>query len=437
MWYGPNQENAYAPGNAAPFAINSAIIQTLSGERFMPKTLFLVFIGIIPIVLISYLFIRELYDEETGFVAAFFMIFSLKNILAHIMGQRLDIFSIVFIPAVLFCYYKYTNGFLVNQPKPIYLIMATVLVAMGGIFHPQMMGTTAVTLFFYTAFLTIKYKKLPFSIKLATLCIVMAIAIILPFAPDWFTQETADPGHLKLNSLSMLFTWYPAGPSFDMVGGWWLIVLLIIGIAFLLMNHNDNDVILLCWLAGLYCVLHLGFIGIYEGRVNRFLYGTAHIVYPIAVVSCYYIAKLINKACVKYVLYALLLALIILTNGVQAYGYLSTAYSPIMRMTDMQYDAAQWIDRNLPEDAVVYSIGSLTYPKQRWVNMLSHRYFEVNHPQEDNGTLYPGSTHVLVDFSDFMLIGSKENVDALNEWISHYNLSDIIYDQGGIRIYER
>lgn len=437
-WYGLNQDDYYAPGNAAPFAINAAFVQQLSGQRFLPKTIFLVFIGIVPLMFAVFLLIKELYDSDTAFISSLLLIFSMKDILAHIMGQRLIIFSLAFVPIALYCYYKYTKSYLENNPQTIYLILSVMLASLGSLFHPQMLGIIFASLSLYTIFLIIKYRRLPFSMKWLFVCIIIATIIILPFAPDWFTQKQANPGTIGIKNLGSLFSW--SSDDFGVFGSW-IIPFIIVCIIFLLISHKDNDMLILCWLIGLYLMLHLNVIGIYESRVNRFLYGSAHIFYPMLAILCYHISNLTikYKQYLKWGLFAILVMAMILTQGIIAYNTLSTAYPPIMRMTDSQYAAAQWIDQNLPEDAIVYTIGSLTYPKQRWMNMFSHRSFEVNHPQEGNGILYPNATHILVDFSDTIKINNQDYVNLLSGWIQYQNLSNktpIYYNKEGIVVYE-
>lgn len=451
-WYGALKKDYYAPGNAAPFAINSAIIQTLSGERFLPKTLFLVFIGVMPLIFAIYLLIRKLYDPETAFVSAFFMIFSVRDILAHLMGQRLIIFSLAYVPAVLYCYYKYTKSYLNQKEKKMYLFLSAILAATGALFHPQMLGIILTTVFFYTLWLIFKYRKIPFSIKWALITLILSLIILLPFISDWLAfQELTEPGKTHIQEVGTLFKWFPHPTSlihsFDMVGGWWLIILVVIGIILLLTNHQDRDILMLCWLTGLYCMLHLNIFGLYEQRLDRFLKGTAHVIYPICVIGFYHISNLFwgnekNKIYFKYCLYGLLIIFMVFTQGVQAYNHLSTAYQPIMRMTDEQYEMSQWINNNLPEDAIIYTIGTMTYPKQRWMHMLSHRSFEVNHPQEGDGIIYENATHVLVDFSDLIKLNYKEGVTNLQYWVAYQNINmsenftEVHYNDG-LYLYER
>jgi hypothetical protein len=438
-WYGPNQNDYYAPGNAAPFAIDSALIQQVTGERFLPKTLFLIFLGVIPLIFGIYLLISRLYDPEAAFVSSFFLIFSMRDILAHLFGQRLVLFSLAYVPIILYCYYRYTESYNQGKEKGVYIFLTALISSLGALFHPQMLAIAGGAILLYTIYLTIRYKKLPFSFRWAIISIALFLVILLPFVSDWATQNQASPGKLSMQQLGSLFAWYPNGVSWDQIGGWPIIILFIIGIAMLIFNHEDKDVLMLCWLVALYFALHLNVIGLYESRLDRFLKGSAHVIYPICILGIYYISSMLKRSYLKYILYSAVIVLIISTNGVSAYKMMSDAYPAIQRMTDEQYAAAQWIDANLPQDAIVYTIGSATYPKQRWMNMLSHRSFEVNHPQEGDGALYPNATHIMIDFSDAYALKNRDWSNALVAWEQHYNLSFItpIYSEGGIYIYER
>ena len=76
-----------------------------------------------------------------------------------------------------------------------------------------------------------------------------------------------------------------------MIGPYWTIPLVFLGIFFLLLRRNQKDLVILGWLAGLYIMLHLDIIG--KGRPHRALSATAHIFYPLMVVGLIYAVSLI------------------------------------------------------------------------------------------------------------------------------------------------
>jgi hypothetical protein len=130
---------------------------------------------------------------------------------------------------------------------------------------------------------------------------------------------------------------------------------------------------------------------------------------------------------------------VIFFNAAQVYKTSSGLYSGVQRITSEQLEATEWMDKNLPEEAIVLhqpsrdsspsNLKGWVYQKMRWKHVLSHRAL---HDDEDGYN----STHIMIDYSDFNAAGAQNLINILNEFESSIQNATQLYNQNGIKVYE-
>jgi hypothetical protein len=470
VWYRHNPKDFFAQINAAPFMINAAMLQIIGGHRFQGINLYYAIISNFVIIMSVYFVVRKLYGFYPAILSGFLLLFPFRNLMFYLWGQRPVMLGLAFVPLTCYCYYRYTDSFLNNQQKPTYFFLSAILMAIGGFFHPMTLVVSGSALSVFTLFLMIKEKKFPLDTTMLIISVVVFAVIFAPFLPTYFGQSGVAPTELKITRLSSLFKWFefpsPNPPnaflySYKAVhGGLWTLPFLLLGILFLLIRRHRKDLIMLSWLIGLYIALHLPVLN-YVNRIDRVLTGSSHIFYPLIAIGLLGLPSLIKlpKNTKNYVKFALIISFFILTlnfNAKQNYEHLKNAYQFPLRMTDAQYDVAKWIEANLPEDSYTFTIGTLTYPKSRWVHVFSHRALrpaENNDPfekayhdkieyLEKNPTPYHTSfTHMLIDYSDLMLLRNNptyaQRIQELQQFEQKYTANaTLLYDKNNIKVYK-
>jgi hypothetical protein len=135
----------------------------------------------------------------------------------------------------------------------------------------------------------------------------------------------------------------------------------------------------------------------------------------------------------------------VFTLGKQAHSYLDDAYQPINRLTSSQLAVSEWMNRNLPENALVFDHyqGTLSYPKIRWMLAVSRRGVTLYINKENiQGAYEPFSDinvsyYFMLDYSDWIALGQQGAVKSLQEFESrNFEGKTPLYDQYNIRVYE-
>ena len=455
-WYPFFAGGFFARTNAPYFMINSAIMQITGGERFIPIHLYYAVICNFFVVLGIYLIMRKSYGFNHAIVSGFFLIFPLRNALSYLWGQRTHLIALAYVPVVLYAYLRYLDSCNKGKEKPTYLYISAVLAAASGFFHPAGLSIMFFSLTIFTTIIWIRERKFPINIKNLVIALVLFGILFGPFVPGYISSKikSADNISFELTGIGSLFSWTGPGASnqaiqgfSDMHGGYWIVPFMVIGISFILLRRKMHDYLMLSWLAGLYLALHLGVIGINFVGVDRVLKGSSHIFYPLAVIGIFGIVSFIKikKRYLNAAVSLVLIFTIITINAVPVADTFKGAYPPILRITPYQYEASQWIDKNLDEYSIIYSIGSITYPKMRWMHVLSHRAtmtgisstFEEASETVSSFPMQDKITHIMVDYSDLYLLGQQDKIDALKSFENAYaNQSRIVYDKNNIKVYE-
>jgi len=138
---------------------------------------------------------------------------------------------------------------------------------------------------------------------------------------------------------------------------------------------------------------------------------------------------------IKYGLIAVFVIFMWMSVGVFANKTLNGAYQGILRVNPYQYELAKWLrTSDIPEDAEIYHMGAISLAKTRWIWMIGHRFLASSDGEPiDKYNI----THVVMDYSDFALIGDQSTVNKLQEW-EKQNLANksLIYNKDYIKVYE-
>jgi hypothetical protein len=455
------KDDFFRPANPLPYFIDIVSARIIGGgDRFTAPNIFLALTASSVASFSVYFLMRKLYSFWAAFLSGFILLFPLQSVMAYLWGQRPHLIALAYIPLILYCYYKYTDSVLEKKPKLLYLVLTALL--MSGLVKQLQMATVALAVIaVYTVVLLIRERKLPFRISHALVSLAIAVVVLAPFLRD--VPIESQKQSLKLQYLGHLFYWFKPLPDLpnpslyqynQVHGGWWTLPFLVLGVLLLLFRRKKEDLVMLSWLAALYLVLHLYVINFVEqGRAARPIYGTAHIFYPIIVIGFLGLLSFIKmghrqRSIARYVLVIVFIALAIVFNARPAFSTIKQAYPPALRMTPYQYEAAQWLEQNLPANALIYSSGSLTLPKMRWMHMFSHRaslgYNQEFEDAEKLAESFPVTnhiTHILLDYSDYALLGNSPELEGMKNQLQEFERqyttnATLLYDKDFIKVYE-
>ncbi|MDP7506788.1 MAG: glycosyltransferase family 39 protein [Candidatus Woesearchaeota archaeon] len=422
LWYHP------------PYHVNFAIMQIFGGERILPVFLFNAILCSI-IVLISYFVLERLFGFWVAFLSSLLFVFSMRDIMVFLWGQWPQQISYFYTPLVLYVFYKYVCSYLDGNTKPVYAYIFAVLLGVNFYLHPVGSFHTIVALVFFSLFLLIKERKIPFSFKHISVCALIFLLMLGIFPLQTASvfgqmggsseeEKAKSPLYHDFGSFFSWFAWKELYVSwgtqpeayFDydaMNGGYWTLPLLLIGLFFILFRRERKDLLLLSFLLGVYFMIHMiVFMG--SGRPERSLAASAHVFYPLAAVGLLSIPFLLGlvfkikkryKNYIKYVLIGLFVFMVFSSNFKPAYSQLKGAYEGIVRITPTQYKAAEAIrESSIPMGANITGLGILPMVRQqkmRWMWFVSHRYIR---PYKGSLDLGGKPIYVMVDYSDLILL---------------------------------
>jgi len=456
-----NRDNFYENGKLwyhPPYHVNFALMEITGGERVLPIFLLNTILCSIVVIIIFFV-IRNMFGFWPGFLTALLIVFSMRDIMIYLWGQWPQQISYFYTPLVLYAFYKYADSYLNKEPKAVYAYVFAILLGINFWLHPVGCFHTIAALGFFSLFLLIREKKIPFSMKQISICILIFIIMIAIFplqTASVFVQMKGGSAEDKeasplYHDFGGLFSWFPwkdvyafeyktqPEPYFyykDMNGGWWTFPFLIAGLAFLFLRRKREDLMLLGFLAGLYFMIHIAILG--PGRPERSLAASAHIFYPIIALGVVMLPSLINnfikmpKKVMKILKYSLITIFIICVfafNFSPAYSQLKDAYQGIIRITPSQYEASEWLMDNIPESANVSTVGILMMQKERWMRFVGMRYIHGYKPEP------PTPDYLLFDYSDWILIGDNGKLNEIAAFEDNVTGSKI-YDKNNIKVYK-
>ncbi len=455
LWYPPQFHTAAA--------IVQALVQSVMQERIIPLFFFYAFASTL-FILSSYLLARSLFGFLPAALSSFLLIFSYRDYFYYSHGLWPQVLSFTFVPVVIYCIYKYTDSFLNKSVQNKYLYMGVILAVFQYLFHPQGLVFTVGfgVVFFLLA--GIKTKKIPFSLKhiiIAGISGVVLLVILSPFQLQtsidvFLLKDSPSPsGGFGLYKPQTLLSWYAdpkdsAGSVPDVLFryeyvhyGYWTLPFVILGIIILLLRRNLKDLVMISFLISLYIYFHFDVFGL--PRAHRFLEIEAMAFYPIAAFGIISIASFIpvNAEIKKYLKFALAGVFIILAIAYNMQGFnkeIQNTYPGFGRVLPQQYQAAMWMDKNLPENAHVAINGIVIPAKRKWMMALSHRHTIYDYSpdtilkdvEDINLTDY-----VLVDYNDILAWGNSNLANWVYSWeLTRLQNQTVIYNQSNIRVYK-
>jgi len=468
---------AYAP----QFYTGLAITEVIGGDRVVPFYLYLA-ITCSVIFFSLYFLLRKLFGSTTAMLANFFIIFSMRERFTYLWGQWATAISFAFIPLILYAFYEYTNSFLEKKDKkeerPLYLYIIFVLFAIQFLFHPIGFLLCFGMIMVYFILIMVKERKIPINMKHVFFALCLFFIIIFTFAPlqtrsnfrrvlyNVGLYEYENPemqfGNVSLKKdinytrFSRIFKWYDfpqeiAGsyPAFifsykDIYYGYWTLPFLFLGIAFLAIRRKRKDLLMLSMIIALYLLLHTDVVGVYlESKIIRLFYAESIIFYSLIAIGITSIPSFIkmdekSRGTIKYVL-VILAAILILSIGAKAtYNQFKSAYGGIQRLNSAQFEAANWINDNLPQDAGVMYVGTPTFLHRAWLQAVSARLgiFDQFNVIPINDPNINRTNYVLMDYSWYQMLGDQQSIAQLQEWEKGNVKGDLIYDQNGVKIYK-
>lgn len=439
LWYPP------------PFHTGLAIAAVFGGEGYAP--IFIANAIFCSLIILSIYFImRKFFGFEAALVSSLLLIFSMRDIMVFLWGQWPERMGFAYLPLILYCFYKYCTSYLNNKEKRIYIYIMPLLLAVNFFIHPMDFFHSVAALVVLGLFFLLKERRLFFSIKHVFAAIILFLFILSIFPSQTlnvFIRTQSDEEGGSKGDFTRLFYWFKpqkdnAGvpQSYfsykEMIGPYWTIPFILVGVLFLLLRRNRKDLVMLAWLVSLYIMIHLDVLG--KGRVHRSLSGTAHLFYPLIVLGIIYFISLIPvvkgyKSIIKYGVLVVFSILMIFSIGVAANKSLGEAYGGISRVNSYQSELMGWlIESDVPKDAQMYHVGAISPTKTRWMWMAGHRFIATypQHKMEDYNI-----THVIIDYSDFALIGNQEAVNQVKQWeIENLVNSSLIYDKDYLKVYK-
>ena len=452
LWYPPQ------------YWTNTGIAQVLGGERIMPVFILIAVLTSI-IILSSYLLIRDLFGFWPAFLSSFLLIFSTRDFMIYLFGQWPQSLSFAFTPLVLYCFYQYHKSYKESKPKPIYLYLMAMFLSAQFFFHPQGMIASAGALIAYNLILSIKNRKIPFSFKHLIISIILFAVVSSAFAPlnvgEFFSSlaEKQSESQGSAFQFDKLFKWYqgikgdPGIPDFyftynethgsllenvkNTLLAWWTLPFLLIGLFILAYRRREEDYLLLAWFISYYLLTRMVVWGFGSRDIRMFAY-EAHVFYPIIAIGLLSLSSLQKqeafKKYLKFGLIALFLILAVSINGKSAYEVLKSQQNSIGRISQPQYEAAEWIREKLPAKAGIYDYGTLGFQnfaaKIKWLLVLSQRHFIVGNDQLNM------TNYVFVDYTDAIALGNQNYFNAIKNFEMQFQNATPIYNKNNIRVYQ-
>ena len=453
-----------------PNHVNYALMSAFGGERSVPIHIYRAissFLGAFAV----FLLVRRLYGLAPALVAGFALIFSLREMMLYMFGQQPSLLSFTFVPVILYSYSQFLLPWLKGEFRPVYFY-ATVLLLLGQwLLHIQGLMLSAAILTVYTLWMlgrnlkfTTHFKKhiqrhrlIHFAIALMLILAVAAPTYLIYFAvAGTSTSEAPFSSPLRLlqwglTPKSVEGSFPPDYVLFNSTYPLWMLPLILAGIIFLMIRRSDNDILILSWLIGMYLALHLDvFTGASSSRIARSLVAEGQLFFVLMALGAWFLTgtvlRYVNlskqlKLYARIGIPALLIILIFSTVGSDRINLMKSAYQDPMRITSPEADAAQWLDQNVPWDSLVYDVGTITYPKTRWLLALSQRHVRAFTGDIGGGAypLYISKYYMLFDYSDLLrLANQQEQVSSLQGFEQAITIdgAQLVYNTQPIRIYD-
>ncbi|MBI2144951.1 hypothetical protein HYU18_01375 [Candidatus Woesearchaeota archaeon] len=470
-YYGFNRIlGPFAPEYPPSSHVNYALMQVAGGERFVPVFIYRAFGSFLGALAVFFV-ISRLFGILPGFLAGLGLSFSLREQLTYLFGQQPTLTSVLIAPVASYAWYKYLVSFYGGDSgkgggNNAYLFITFALLLSQYLLHLQGFVASAVLMAVFTAFMVVRFRKLPLSklsIKPLIAVAVVFVAIAAPFAQIYLGAGDVVSG----SGFGRFFEW---GISPDDVQGsfpasfvefaaeypkvlWPFLVagILLLLLRLFLVKSNVKELFLLSWLVGMYLAVHIDvFIPTGLNRLARMLVLENYIFYSLIALSVVWLPGTVSSVMkslgvdffakktageiatiavfsptraireilrflpFRYILAAILALLLIFTSGDASYSTLKGAYGGIERITPVQADFAGSVLGKLPENAYVYDpslkfVGQWRYPKMRWMLAISQRHVGRydGGPIPGAGFIDPNEVYFMFDYSDLAVFASN------------------------------
>ena len=481
FWYARYQEK-YGPRSAyypPTYNMDYAFAEIFGGARIVPAFIFIIIsctLGMFSI----YLLIRKLYGTQIAMVVAISMLFSFREIMYYLWGQRHNLFAFVYIPIAIYSLYCYLKSFYEKKEKIVYLYLYSLMLLATYLAHLSATAFLAPFTLMLISYFIIKYRRLPIQKKnikhYLIISAILGVIIVLFFNTYFAGSGLESKGEDTLN-FATLSKWldrpddnYNTNPVVldykDNYISIYTIIFLIAGITYMLIRRRDEDWVIIIAIVTLYLMFHLHFFGLSDKnnyRIARFLMVESYFFYTALVVGILTIPDYFKipakvKRYIKYVLIIAYVIILVSTQGIKAYNTLSESYPEIMRITPNQLELANWIEQHIPPTSALDIRGTLTYPKARYIQVLSRRVIHysdeypekryvifkgiikegMNVPREYvNGTDWIISIdYIIFDYSDLMLLGAQADINQLQQMEKEVaKNATLLYDKNNIKVY--
>ncbi len=461
-YYGYNTLVPASPEYPPSNHVAAAIVQVFAG-------------GIVPVfifyaltcsfgALALYFLIRKLFGFLPATLASFLMVFSNREIMLYLFGQRPTVTAFVVIPVLLYAYHKYFSS-LFEKPETKYLYVVALILAAQFLLHLQGLLVSVFILIVYSLMMILKHKALP-KLQFRHLGISFLVILLLCawFLPIYLGESEGQTDKDAVRDFSKLFKWgvspesvagaFPAGFVLfsSQYGSGWIAVLILLGILYLAFKRDNKSILLLGWLIAVYILFHLDFfMGVYVSRVARMLIAEPMLFFSLIALGVFSVTRFIKlKTETRSIANVALLVVFVVVFGFliaePAYLMLESAYYGPFRMTEPQKEVAGWMAEELPDNAFVYTLGTATYPKARWMLALSHRYVDRFNWRIEDDTIVVSSSfwhflpeqnlsyYLLFDYSDAAAFNADASSVRQFEQ-THFGDKTPLYDNKNVKVY--
>ncbi|HIH38484.1 hypothetical protein J4460_02095 [Candidatus Woesearchaeota archaeon] len=442
IWYPPQYHH------------NIALLQIISGERIIGPYLLIAFEGML-IGTAVFLLIRHLFGMWAGFLAGILSLFSMRDINVYLWSQWPQQISYFYLPVILYTAYRYLTSAFEGKPKLVYLYLTALLCVFQYFQHPQGLLHSAAALGIFSLVMIIKERKMPFDWIHIAVAGVIFLVLFLPTLK--YTGELSEQQagiKLGLSNVGGFFSWFIPQDNFhgtpetyfsfkDMYG-YWLIPFILLGVVFLFMKRDTKHLLMLSWMLSLYILFHLKLFGILDYRTHRMLAAESHLFYPLIVLGIMFLITFISslvsaeRRVVTGIIILLFAGMFWVWNAQPALARLQSANDPLSRVNPAEYDAMNYLQMNIPEDAVYLSAGTAVYPVKKWMYILAQR--SAAYDSNLIGTEHEFanlSSYVVVDYSQLVMLGRQDVAQQLIGWEQQTLQNDtLLYNQENIRVYK-
>lgn len=477
-YYDVSNLGPFTPVMLPPSYLNVGIMQVLGGDRTMPVLIYIAlvsFFGLFSVYFIS----KKLFGTGVATIAAFGTLFSFRTYMSYLWGQWPTLTALITLPIVVYTLYEYLTKFYKKQTDNKLLIITALLLISQYVLHFQGFILTGGIMLVTIVLFSIKYKKIPLdktNITFAAVITGILLIIILSTINIYIAHsDYAQVNTENLSDYGRLLRWYfdpdkaegyPAEfKNFSGEYSYFLLIPLILGIIYTLVNRRkDKYLLLLSWIIGFYLVTHLDFfLGTSLSRIIRFYIAENYLFFILASIGALSIPQYIKvkkqiKNYLKIAIIIVMFMMIIMTIGVKAHKTMDNAYDGLARITPQQYEAAEWIRANTPEDSKFFIKGPITYAKERFFWQITMRPVLTgdNHKQvfdsfnekitDVNKKMrldypYIQPDYVILDFSDLAHLSQNPQfvpqIQALQKYEQNITqIAELVYNKNNIHIYK-